>query len=160
MYYSISNNQTTFLQSVYAPSASGTVFAPLAEGKYLQTGSSAVAADNFYAILAERVKTSAEKTAEYNFGDWLERIDNDTAEKRILDILTGAGIFKTEDEEEEEEEEEKKAVEVLLKALKANRETSKEETIDTKKDDRLTVKEVKEVLSGLKCASSITAKIS
>lgn len=143
------NVSSVSLQNIYAHSAAE---------KYSQTGSSAVTAENFFAILAERVKTSAEKTNEYDFGDWLERIDNNNRTDRILDILTGAGIFKTEEEEEEEEEEEKKAVEVLLKALKANQKTSKEETIYTKKDNRLTVKEVKEVLSGLRCTNSITVK--
>lgn len=143
------NVSSVSLQNVYAQSAAE---------KYSQAGSSAVTAENFYAILAEKVKTSAEKTAEYDSGDWLERINNNNRTDRILDILTGAGIFKTEEEEEEEEEEEKKAVEVLLKALKASRKTSKEETIDTKKDDRLTVKEVKEVLSELRCTNRITAK--
>ena len=82
--YSISglNNQTTSLQNIYAPSVStklaskkddsvaiDTAFAPSAAEKYVQTNISAVTAGNFYDILAERAKTSAEKLAEYDFSD-------------------------------------------------------------------------------------------
>ena len=65
-------------QNIYAPSASSkktsnaaidAVFAPSAAEKYSQAGSIAVTADNLYATLAERAKTSAEKLAEYDFSD-------------------------------------------------------------------------------------------
>ena len=141
------NVSSVSLQNIYAHSA---------VEKYSQAGSSAANAEDFYAILAERVKTSVEKMPEYDFDDLLARVDKHTKTDHIIDILTGVGIFKTEEEEEEEKEEEKKAVEVLLKALKSKQKASKEETIDTKKDDRLTVKEVKEVLAGLRCTNRIT----
>ena len=66
------------LQNIYSPSATtkktsnaaiDTVFAPSAAEKYVQTSGSDITADNLYATLAERAKTSAEKLAEYDFSD-------------------------------------------------------------------------------------------
>lgn len=69
-------------QTFYAPSATtkkstnaaiDTVFAPSAAEKYDQTGGSGITADNLYATIAERAKTSAEKLAEYDFSDMYVR---------------------------------------------------------------------------------------
>ena len=73
------NVNTVSLQNIYAPSATtkkesnaaiDVVFAPSAKEKYAQqSGSSAVTADNLYATLAERAKTSAQELAECDFSD-------------------------------------------------------------------------------------------
>lgn len=76
-----------------------------------------------------------------------ERAGSNTKTDHIIEILTAAGIFKSESEEEEEEKE-KAAVDMLLAAVRANRKTLKEETVDKEKSE-LTDKEVKEVLAEL-----------
>ena len=70
------------LQNIYSPSAVtkssskndfsaaiDAVFAPSAAEKYVQTSGIEITADNLYATLVERAKTSSEKLAEYDFSD-------------------------------------------------------------------------------------------
>ena len=141
------NVSSLSLQNIYARSAAE---------KYSQTGNTTLTAENFYAILAERVNTSAEKPAEYDFAT---RVSNDTQTKRIIEKFVAAGIFKAKEEEEEEDEEEKKIVDILLKAIKARQGQKKEEdeTIDRNKSE-LTDEEVEEVLSGLRCTNSFAVE--
>ena len=90
---------------------------------------------------ATRSASKKDDSAEFDY-ELYGRAGNDAATERIIDDLTAAGIFKTEEEEEEEE----KAVDELLKALKENQNTRKAEIFGIKKSE-LTVEEVKEVLS-------------
>ena len=115
---------------------------------------SLVSLQSIYAPSAAARSSSKKKDGSAAFDyDLDERVNNDAAAERIIDDLTAAGIFKTEEEEEEEE----KAVDELLKAIKEHQKTWKAETYGIKKD-RLTVEEVEEVLSGLKCTNRVTAK--
>ena len=133
------NVNAVSFQNIYAPLAAArsslkkdgsasidTVFTTLAAEKYAGSDSSVITAEVFYA----------------------PRVGNDDKEKNILDELTAAGIFKTKEEEEEEE----KAVDELLKAIKEHQKTWKAEMYGIKKNE-LTVEEVEEVLSGLKCTN-------
>ena len=106
---------------------------------------SAVSLQNIYAPSASARSSSNMDDVDI-FDYYLGKsIDNDDASKRIIDEMTAAGIFKTEEEEEEEEE----AVDELLKALREHQKTWKEEVFGIKKDG-LTVEEVEEILSELK----------
>ena len=103
---------------------------------------SSVSLQNIYApSAAARSSSKKDDSAAFDC-DLYGRADNDAATDRIIDDLTAAGIFKTEEEEEEEE----KAVDELLKALKEHQNTRKAEIFGIKKSE-LTVEEVKEVLS-------------
>lgn len=114
---------------------------------------SAVSLQNIYAPLASaRPSLKKDGSAAFDY-DLYERVNNDVAAERIIDDMTAAGIFKTEEEDEEEEE----AVDELLKALKEHQNAWKEEVFGIKKSG-LTVEEVKEVLSELKCTNRVTAK--
>ena len=140
------NVSSVSLQSIYAR--------PAAE-KYLQADS-----DNFYAILAEKAKVSADKPAEYELGamdifdcDLYERVNNDDTAERIIDNLAAAGILESEDDEEEESE----AVDEFLRAIKERLEARKEEMTNKKKTG-FTVEEVEEALAGLHGVSGFAVK--
>ena len=134
------NVSSVSLQSIYAQ--------PAAE-KYLQAGG-----DDFYAILAEMAKASAERPAEYELGhDLCEKVGNEDTTERIIDNLAVAGIFESEDDEEEESE----AVDEFLKAIKERLEARKEE-MSNKKKTGFTVEEVQEVLAGLHGVSGFAVK--
>lgn len=114
---------------------------------------SAVSLQNIYApSAAAKASSKKDDSAAFDYGMY-ERVNNDTAAERIIDDMTAAGIFKTEEEEEEEEE----AVDELLKAIKEHQKTWKEEVFGIKKSG-LTVEEVEEVLSELKCVNRVAAK--
>ena len=114
---------------------------------------SSVSLQNIFAPSAA-TKSSSKNDGSAAFDYYLyERVNNDTAADRIIDEMTAVGIFKTEEEEEEEE----KAIDEFLKALREHQTTWKEEMYGIKKN-RLTVEEVKEALSGLKCTNRVTAK--
>ena len=113
---------------------------------------SSVSLQNIYAPSAA-TKSASKKDGSAAFDyDLFERVNNDPTADRIIDDMTAAGIFKTEEEEEEEE----KAVDELLKALKEHQLAWKAEMYGIKKN-RLTVEEVKEALSELKCTNRVTA---
>ena len=113
---------------------------------------SLVSLQNIYAPSAT-AKSSSKKDGSAAFDyDLYERVNNDPTADRIIDDMTAAGIFKTEEEEEEEE----KAIDELLKAIKEHQKTWKAEMYGIKKNE-LTVEEVKEVLSELKCTNRVTA---
>ena len=113
---------------------------------------SLISLQNIYApSAATRSASKKDDSAVFDY-DLYGRAGNDTASERIIDDMTAAGIFKTEEEEEEEE----KAVDELLKALREHQNAWKEEVFGVKKNG-LTVEEVKEALSELKCTNRVTA---
>ncbi|MCH5199427.1 MAG: hypothetical protein J1F60_00605 [Oscillospiraceae bacterium] len=114
---------------------------------------SSVSLQNIYApSAAARSSLKKDGSAAFDY-ELYGRVNSDTTAERIIDDMTAAGIFKT----EEEEEEKGKAVDELLKAIKEHQKTWKEEVFGIKKSG-LTVEEVKEVLSELKCTNRVTAK--